>query len=327
MRLAACVTVMLGHSGGTLIRRTRESETDSAATVVGHVAESVNPWAVPLFFAIAGWAVLFGAPPRQEQTMLKRIIRHAVPLFVWTALYLLIYNAIDTDAVDLRRQAVQSLFESGRPSYHLWYLYAYIPLITVFGALMLFWRGQRPWILVALGLLFATGGVISEHGQAALDLDLGWWSWGFGTYGAAFFIFGGFLVHQARTFRVPRWLIIIVFALAAAGVYLWETEVHYPIQNANPLTFVLAACVVLMCGTVTVQERTMRLLKKLASASFGAFLIHIFFVDLMFWHLFPLDLSWPATAGLFLICWAAVAAVSFAFSLTWGALKLRRIFG
>ena len=43
MRLAACVTVMLGHSGGTLIRRTRESETDSAATVVGHVAESVNP--------------------------------------------------------------------------------------------------------------------------------------------------------------------------------------------------------------------------------------------------------------------------------------------
>lgn len=54
MRLAACVTVMLGHSGGTLILRTEDSEAASAATVVGHVAESVNPWAVPLFFAIAG---------------------------------------------------------------------------------------------------------------------------------------------------------------------------------------------------------------------------------------------------------------------------------
>ncbi|MCT1657891.1 acyltransferase [Brevibacterium luteolum] len=259
--------------------------------------------------------------------MLTRIIRHAVPLFVWTALYLVVYNLVDTQAVDLRRQAVQSVFGSGRPAYHLWYLYSYIPLITLFGALVLFWKGKRPWILVALGLLFASGGVVSEWSQKALDLELGSWSWSFGTYGAAYFILGGFLVHNARNFSVPRWVLVVVFGLAAIGVYLWETEVHYPIQNANPLTFILAACVVLMCGTITVQERTMRLLKKLASASFGAFLIHIFFVDLMFWHLFPLDLSWPATAGLFFICWVAVAAVSFAFSLTWGALKLRRVLG
>lgn len=327
MRLAACVTVMLGHAGGTLIRRTRDSEVESTATTIGHLAEAVNPWAVPLFFAIAGWAVLYGAPPKRERTMLRRITRHLVPLAVWTAIYLLAYNLMDTDAVDVRRQAIQSIFESDRPSYHLWYLYSYIPLITVFGALVLFWKGQRPWKLTAIGLFFASAGVMSQWGQKIFDLELGSWSWGFSTYGAAYFVFGGFLVHSARTFSVPRWLVILVFGAAACGVYYWETEIHYPIQNANPLTFILASCVVLMCGTITVSERTAQRLKKIASASFGAFLVHIFFIDFVFERLFPLNMGWAPTAALFAVSWVSIIVVSFTCSLAWGKLKLRRVLG
>lgn len=327
MRLAACVTVMLGHAGGSLIRRTRDDFPDASANLVGHLAEAVNPWAVPLFFAIAGWATLAGAPPRTEHSAFRRIVRHAIPLAVWSALYLLIFNAFDSDAVDVRSLAVQSFFQSDRPAYHLWYLYNYIPLITIFGALILFLRGRRPWLLVALSLVFASGSVLSEHAQALAGVELGDWKWGIATYQVAFFIMGGFLIHYARTFTVPRWVLASVFGSAAVGVLLWETGIHYPIQNANPLTFVLGACVVLLSGSLSVSEQASARLKVLASASFGAFLVHIVFVEVVFMQFFPLDLGFALTLALFVLGWVAVAVVSFALSLGWGRLRMRRYLG
>lgn len=327
LRLAACITVMLGHAGGTLIRRTRDESPDSAVNLVGHLGEAVNPWAVPLFFAIAGWAVLAGAPPTTETSMLRRVVRHAVPLAIWTALYIAIFNWIDSDSINVRELAVQSLFESDRPAYHLWYLYNYIPLIVIFGALILFMNGFRPWKLALLALLFSTGSIVSEHAQNLLDVELGNWRWGIATYQVVYFVVGGFLIHLAQSFKIPRWVLVAVFGIAAALVFLWETEIHYPIQNANPLTPVLGACVILLCGSVQVSDQWAHRLKRIASASFGAFLVHIFFTELVFAHLFPTGLNFLPTLLLFILGWISVIVVSFALSMAWGRLRLRKLLG
>ena len=331
LRLLACVTVMLGHAGGTLIRHTHDDSPDFAANTIGHLAEGVNPWAVPMFFAIAGWAVLAGAPPRDEQSMVRRITRHLVPLLAWSVLYLVVYKLVAWDDIDFRGILAAIPFESQRPSYHLWYLYAYIPLITVFGALMLFLRGKRPWGLAVLALVFSGGGVVFAFAQDRLGLEIASWSWGVGSYSVTYFVIGGFLIHTARTFRLPRWArwgLPAVFLCASACVFLWETRVHYPIENANPLTPILGATVILFTCSFTVSDRVSGILKRVAAASFGAFLVHIMFVDLVFGRLFPLDVSFAPGLALFVLGWIACIAVSFALSLAWGRIPgARRLLG
>src|SRR5699024_6120138 len=104
MRVLAGPTVMVGHSRGVLIVRA-EQRTD--AWWLAHLAGPVNPWAVSMFFMIAGWAVLAGAPPRTEAKMWDRIVRHLVPLACWSVIFVLGINLFDTDAVDVRHELVR----------------------------------------------------------------------------------------------------------------------------------------------------------------------------------------------------------------------------
>src|SRR5688500_18628555 len=102
---------------------------------------------------IAGHALRGGASPRTGAELRGRFVRHQVPRACWSVIIGLGFNLFATVAVDVRHELVRSVFEAGRPGFHLWYLYAYIPLILVFGTLVLFWQGQRPWRLAGLALV------------------------------------------------------------------------------------------------------------------------------------------------------------------------------
>ncbi|URN12191.1 hypothetical protein LUW77_12260 [Streptomyces radiopugnans] len=59
MRLICSVAVMLGHIGGVFIAAVERQEANGpGAYWTGHIVEALNPFAVPMYFAIAGWAVL-----------------------------------------------------------------------------------------------------------------------------------------------------------------------------------------------------------------------------------------------------------------------------
>lgn len=324
LRVLAGVTVMIGHSGGVLIGRSEES---SNAWWLGHLAESVNPWAVPMFFMIAGWAVLAGAPPRTEAKMWTRIVRHVVPLFVWSFIFILGFNLWDTDEVDVRHDLVRTFLEAGRPAFHLWYLYAYIPLILVFGALILFLRGQRPWKLTALGLVLAGSTVWAPFLLDLVGSSQSAWKWGFATYQVAYFVLGAFIIHYVKDYRPPLWLLVALFTASAAGVLWWESQHSYPIENANPLIVGLALSVIFFVSKLELSARVKRVFTKLASASFGAFLVHVFFLELFFERLYDVDAGPVLLVVQYLGYLAAMAAIAYALSLGWGKLRLRKILG
>lgn len=324
MRVLAGLTVMIGHSGGVLIGRSDEG---SDAWWLGHLAEAVNPWAVPMFFMIAGWAVLAGAPPRTEAKMWDRIVRHVVPLAAWSVIFVLGFNLFDTDEVDVRHDLVRSLLEAGRPAFHLWYLYAYIPLILVFGTLILFWKGQRPWKLAALAIVLAGSTVWAPFALEIIGSDQDAWKWGFATYQVVYFTVGAFVIHHAHELRPPIWMLCLLFAVSALGVLWWESRRSYPIENANPLIVGLAVSVILLVSRIRLGERAKKVFTTMATASFGAFLVHVFFLELFFERLFDVD----ATPILLVVQYfgflALMAALSYALSFAWGKLHLRRIFG
>ncbi|MFD0335420.1 hypothetical protein ACFQZ0_23435 [Streptomyces erythrogriseus] len=69
LRLVCSATIMVGHVGALFIHATGNDPANGAGSYwAGHVAEAVNPFAVPVYFAIAGWAVLVGAPHATART-------------------------------------------------------------------------------------------------------------------------------------------------------------------------------------------------------------------------------------------------------------------
>ncbi|MFP8906771.1 acyltransferase [Streptomyces atacamensis] len=332
MRLICSVAVMLGHIGGVFIAAVERQEANGpGAYWTGHIVEALNPFAVPMYFAIAGWAVLAGAPPRDSRRMWQRIVRNSVPLFVWTALYLLWGRAWGTNDGPVSRLALEAVFGSVRPAYHLWFMYAYIPLIAALAFVVLVRAGKRPWGLGAVLLVLASAPSLMGDLERWTGWDLPRFGWGFGVYQVAYALGGAmlFALPAGALGRLAgrRWVWAVPMALTAAGVLWYHTRVHYVIPNAHLLVAVMTGCVLLMVTRVRVPERWVPLLSKLAGASLGAYMVHVMVISAIVEPLVSADVPGAVAGPLFVALLAATVAVSFGASLLWGRLGLRRYLG
>ncbi|HEY1176245.1 MAG TPA: acyltransferase family protein, partial [Phytomonospora sp.] len=245
LRVVCAGFVILLHVAGDYVTGVDADPANGAAVYwTGIVANSMSRFAVPLFFAMAGWAVLFGAPPRAGRRLGGRMVRVVVPLFVWTALYLAWDRVREVNEKSTLELAGESLLGSIRPAYHLWYLYAYVPVVLFLGFVVLLRAGKRPWGVAAalLGLAVAGAQV------TAVEQVTGWeWpvvEWNFGLF-HVLYAAGGALVLTLDGVKTPRW-VWAAASLTALGALSWfQHAVHYVIPNANPLTVVFSFAVAL----------------------------------------------------------------------------------
>jgi surface polysaccharide O-acyltransferase-like enzyme len=117
----------------------------------------IGHFSIPVFVMISGALLLDDS--RQESAgrfYRKRMIRVGVPLVVWTIVYLLVKQFIDHETLSVG--SVVEMILTGRPYYHLWFLYMIFGLYLVTPALRTFVRcasrGQR-WFVIVLGLVLA----------------------------------------------------------------------------------------------------------------------------------------------------------------------------
>lgn len=328
MRLLCSATVMLGHVGSQFIRSTGNDPSHGAGSYwAGHVAEAVNPFAVPMYFAIAGWAVLVGAPPRDSARMWQRIVRNTVPLFAWTAVYLVWAWLRDRNERPMTELAVDSLFGSVQPAYHLWFMYTYIPIIVLLAFAMLIKDGKRPWSLGAALLGIAVLPSVLTTASALTGHKMPTVAWGFGTYSLVYAVGGAMLFAlPAGAVKWRRWLIVLL-PLTMAGCLWYNTQVHYVIPNAHLFVAAMSVCVLLLVSRIQVPERFRPRLKQLAGAALGAYMVHVFFVEELVHRVVSPDLSGPVAAVLLVGLVLGVMVLSFSASLLWGRLNLRRLLG
>ncbi|GAA4688434.1 hypothetical protein GCM10023347_50270 [Streptomyces chumphonensis] len=329
LRLLASCTVMLGHVAATFIHAVDDDRSNGAGAYwTGHFFEAVNSFAVPVFFAIAGWGVLVGATPRNEGRMWTRIVRTGVPLFVWTGVYLVWAWARDRNDDPVVDLAVDSLFASVQPAYHLWFLYAYLPVVAVLAFAVLLRDGQRPWKLgVALLAVAVAPSTLSTVGEVT-----GWAvprvGWGFGTYSLVYAVAGGLLIAlPGSVLRGRRWPFAVLLPLTMAGCLWYHTQIHYVIPNAHLFVGLMTACVLLLVSRRRVPERLRGPLRRLADAAMGAYMVHVLFVEELVRPLVSADLGGAAAVGTLLGLLGAVIALSYGASLLWGRLGLRRLLG
>ncbi|WP_461030652.1 acyltransferase, partial [Streptomyces sparsus] len=328
MRLICSCAVMLGHVGAVFIGAVDRSESAGPGVYwVGHLADSANEFAVPMYFAMAGWAVLVGAPPRDGAQIWQRIVRNAVPLFLWTGAYLAWARLRSRTDGPVSELAVDALFGSVRPAYHLWFMYAYIPIIAVLALAVLVRAGQRPWGLAAALL----GVACAPSALTTLGTLTGWETpdvgWGFGTYSLVYAVVGAMLFALPGLSAGRRRLLALPLLGAFAGCLWYNTQVQYVIPNAHLFVAAMTGCVLLAVSRVRVPPRARPAVSRLAGAALGAYMVHVFFVEELVRPLVPAGLSGPAAAQRLVVLLGLTVVLSYAASLLWGRLRLRRWLG
>ncbi|MCZ7414696.1 MULTISPECIES: acyltransferase [unclassified Streptomyces] len=329
LRLLASCTVILGHVSATFIHAVDgERGNGSGAYWTGHVFEAVNAFAVPVFFAIAGWGVLVGAVPRDEHRMWTRIIRTGVPLFVWTGIYLTWAWLRDRNEQPMIELAVDGLFASVQPAYHLWFLYVYLPVVAVLAFAVLVKDGRRPWKLGLALLAIATGPTALSTVSEVTGWAVPRMGWGFGTYSIVYAIGGALLLAlPGSALRGRRWPFAALLPVAMAGVLWYHTQVHYVIPNAHLFVGTMTACVLLLVSRRNVPERLRPLIRRGANAAMGAYMIHVLFVEELVRPLVSADMSAPTATLTLLGMLTVVITLSYGSSLLWERLGLRRLLG
>ncbi|MFJ6849512.1 acyltransferase [Streptomyces sp. NPDC091271] len=329
IRLLCSVGVILCHTGSAFVSTAGRDAANGPGTYwAGLAADSAGRFAVPLFFAIAGWVVLVGAPVRDGRQLWQRIVRILVPLAVWTVLYVAWGRLRGTNDAPAGELAFDALFASVRPAYHLWYLYAYIPVILLLAFAALVKSGKRPWGLgVALLVLGAAPTLFGDLGKVT-DLELPRFGWSFGPYQLIYAVLGALvLALPAGTFgRRSLWWLLPAGAFLAA-IIAYQHEVHYAIPYASVLVALFSAVVLVSLHGLRVPERLRPALARLAGASFGAYMIHVLVLGVLTDVLVDADLSLPVAAALVVTVTAATTALSFGAAMLWTRLGLTRLLG
>ncbi|MFG3101350.1 acyltransferase [Streptomyces sp. NPDC048182] len=331
IRVLASAGVILCHAAGQFMTAVGRAPSGGRAvywTALG--GDALSRCAVPLFFAIAGWVVLVGAPPRDGAQVRKRLARILVPMAVWTAAYLLWARARDTDEDPVRQLARDALFGSVRPAFHLWYLYAYVPVILVLSAAVLLRAGRRPWGVGAALLGLALAPTLLGDAARLLDFHAPRFAWQFGVYQIAYAVAGAVLLALPRSAtagsaRRSAWFGCAVAAWA--GVVWYEHRVHFPSPYASLLVALLAGALLVAIAHLRVPERIRPLLGRLAGVSFGAYLVHLMLLEALAPHLVSAQAGWLGAPARLTALWAATVALSFTAALLWTRLRLARWLG
>ncbi|MFD4260905.1 acyltransferase [Streptomyces sp. NPDC058534] len=331
VRVLASVGVIVCHAAGELMKAVdRTPEGGGPVYWTALAGDALSRCAVPLFFAIAGWVVLSGAPPRDDGQVRKRLTRIVVPMAVWTVVYLLWDWVRDAHTDPVRELALNAVFGSVRPAFHLWYLYAYVPVILLLSVAVLVRAGKRPWGAGAalLGLALAPT-LLGDLGRL-LNVRVPPFAWQFGVYQIVYAVAGAVLLSLPGSAVAGRgrrllWLAGGLCAWAAVAVY--EHRVHFPGPYASLVVALLAGTVLMALNRIRVPERLRPLLGRLAGASFGAYLVHLMFLEALAPRVVSADAGWAgAVAGLAGLTVATVV-LSFAAALLWTRLRLGRWLG
>ncbi|MFI6348890.1 acyltransferase [Streptomyces sp. NPDC050560] len=328
LRIICAFCIILGHVGGECMLAVDKSEQNGKAVYwTGLFLDSVTSWAVPLYFAIAGWAVLVGAPPRDGRTLRKRSLRMIVPVGIWSAVYLAWGWVRDTNGHPTPKLALDAVFGTVQPAYHLWYFYAHVPLILILGFVMLLKAGRRPWGVVAALVVLGAGPTATGDLASVTGWDVPHFGWGAGTYSMVYAVVGALLLSLPPTPRGHRrwWVLGAVVSLA---LILWSQHtIHFVIPNASIFVGALAACVLMSLNGLRIPERIRPRLTLVMDAGLGAFMVHVLLLKTISPSFMDGGRGWLGSAVAAAALTVATAVPSFAVSMLWGKLKLRRYLG
>ncbi|MDN3270834.1 acyltransferase [Streptomyces sp. MA15] len=318
LRVLCTAAVVLVHASAEFI--------DAGHRTTGILGDTAGRFAVPVFFAMAGWAALAGAPVGDEARLLARLGRILRPMAVWTALYLLGAYLTGVSGAGTGEEAVRALFGSVEASFHLWYLYAYVPLILLLGVVVLVVRRRAlpRRSLALLAVLAVTPALVGDVREIT-----GWappdWGWSVSLSTVVYAVAGAALLAAPRLGPRALWAAGAGVAFAVLAVY--QLTVRHPAAYGSVAVAAVTLAVLGTVARVRVPERVRPLVARLSDASFGTYLVHLLWVRLLAGPVAGRLPDGPWAPVALAVTAVAAAALSFAVSVLWGRPGWRKWLG
>ena len=250
--------------------------------------DSISRWGVPVFVMISG--ALFLSRDIPIKLIYKKYIRRLLIAFAfWSFFYMLF------DKADLHTRII--IFVKGH--YHMWYilmiigLYICLPLIRPIAE-------NRNRTLYYLALVFVFAFAIPQFEKLMTDFGRIWMARGAAAFShdasnmnmhmvlgyAGYFVLGNYL----NKISLKKWQRMVIYVLGFLGFYLTvkltliaSLKAEKALENYYghfTITVLLESLSVFTLFKYT-KFRENKLITALSNYSFGAYLVHVFFIDLL----------------------------------------------
>ncbi|MCB0637216.1 MAG: acyltransferase family protein, partial [Lewinella sp.] len=264
----------------------------------------LNVWRIPLLFFVSGMGVCFAMRKRNWKELIReRTQRILIPLAFGTV------AVVPWHTLLWQSYYHQDLAYTPHPG-HLWFLaniFAYVLLLLPFFTYLkhqpesrlsqgLHWLFARPLVFLVIVLCF-----IGEAWLVApASFEQYAYTWHGFWLGLLAFLFGYLMVYTGAAMweqlRRGKWF----FLLLAMGLYVWRL-VWYDLMAPYPLMAIESNAWIFALFGLGYQylNRPGAALNYLSKASYPIYILHMFFLFLGSYLLFPL--SWPAVVKFVLV--------------------------
>ena len=282
-RIISIFAVVFGHS--TIVSLYASASSDPRTLLWASFYHSLTRWSIPVFVMISGYFLL---ERRDDETYkffyLKRARKLLVPTIFWVLFYssLLLYSG----KINSLHEFVTNIL-SGKPYYHLWFLYMIIPLYIVTPFFREWTRNLSQAHLTQLILLmfFLAGcAVLTQPDFSTTNgMFIIWF-----LYFTPFFFTGFYLRHYYKEINPSLLAVasicssIIIFI----GIYYLPNQFEFK-YGEYFLNFLSIPMITLSLSNIALLMRISKpiisipLTKKLGQLTFGVYLIHPIYFHLI----------------------------------------------
>ena len=324
VRVIAAVMVVTIHVTSIFVSIPERAGQSGGITYwVALLANLASRSAVPMFFAMSGWALMKNAAVRDEvQWLGRRLGRLLLPLLVWNVIYVgvalvvaraaerPIERAADWPVGWLLREMTLILAGPGTAA-SLWFLYFLVPLTLLIWVIRV-----APRAIADRRIRVPFGGAI-----AALILPYGLVgafqaniSWAAFAWAVGYAVLGYVLLSidpPRRRVSVPLFLGTTIGLVVAEQLIGYD---HWEMANNGPLVFVQTIGLIGLVRSIRIGDRWKGPLATAATLTFGVYLVHLVFVQM-----FQITLGTSSLPQLLVlgVSWLGTLTLSFAAVALW----------
>ncbi|WP_353167687.1 acyltransferase family protein [Providencia sp.] len=248
---------------------------------VGNVFDSSVRWCVPVFVMISGYFLL----SKSESSRVffdKRASKILVPLIFWIALFSLwiIFKGAMKGDVSSSMALLLNNFKIGEPYYHLWYLIMILFLYTITPALRLvIEKINKSEMQFLLAFLFIMSAINVAHdklffnGADSDEIFINKF-----LLFIPYYVLGGYIkrfdIHMSTCFSFI--LFISSVTITIVGAYYYTDKYFYNYLSVNTIIASISIFFIIKnCADFDIKS------EHFANLSFGIYLIHPIFIELV----------------------------------------------
>ena len=225
LRTIATLLVILLHVSAEYVVKGKNNSTFDTSFWIGNIIDSFSRICVPLFVLMSGM-FLVGRNETFRQSYQKRASRILIPLISWTIIYVL--YRISLTFISDYQYSIKSILTSvisGKPFYHMWYLFMIIGLYLITPVLNIIISHISRNTLEKIAILMLFFGILNSSYDKTLNNKVFFILW-FVNY-LGYFILGYLIKDSKRVFSfftlsatyITSSILIAVLSLYTIKIY------------------------------------------------------------------------------------------------------------